>query len=440
LLVRGGIQVMSDRDLSFANLPWICQPDAIARWLSGLILAVVLLAITKRYQHYLVMPSCLLLAIGLFYLALWGSHTPIAEARSAGWLLGPFPKGGLWQPLMLPELSSINWSVILEQAGIIATLMFISLLSLVLTNSGIELAVERDIDLNTELQAVGIANLAAGIGSGMAGNQALPSTLLVHKMGAKNRLSGVFKTVPCTAVLVLGSSFLSFFPKPILGSLLLYLGIDLLIQWVYKAASKLPRSDYLTVLLILVVINAVGFLEGVVVGLILSVLLFVVKYSRINVAKNELSGATQQSHVERTAEQRQLLQQQGEAIYILQLHGFIFFGTANRLLKQVRDRIAQAPHNPLRFIVLDFHLVSGIDSSAVLSFSKMAKLVQQQNLTLAFAGVEPQVEALLHQGDVLADPPPNIQIFPDFDRGLAWCEDRILQLEGKAEPSAVISV
>lgn len=426
LLVRGGIQVMSDRDLSFANLVSICQPTAISHWLTGLGLAVVLLVATKRYQHYLVMPGSLLLAIGLFYLVLWGTHTPIPEARTLGWLLGPFPEGGLWQPLTLPQLSLVNWSVILEQAGIIATLMFISLLSLVLTNNGIELAVERDIDLNSELQAVGIANLAAGIGSGMAGNQALPSTLLVHKMGAKNRLSGVFKTVPCTAVLVLGASFLSFFPKPILGSLLLYLGIDLLIQWVYKAAFKLPLTDYLTVLSIMVAINAIGFLEGVVLGLVLSVLLFVVKYSRVNVAKHEFSGATQQSNVERTDEQRKLLQQKGDAIYILQLQGFIFFGTANSLLDQIRQRLTLASPQALRFLVLDFHLVSGIDSSAVLNFSKIAKLAQQNDLTVVFAGVEPQIEAPLQQGDVFATPGPHLQLFPHFDEGLAWCENQVL--------------
>ncbi|MGD2181314.1 SulP family inorganic anion transporter [Lusitaniella coriacea] len=434
LLVAGGIQVMTDRALSLSQLPFLIQLPLFLHWLPGLILALLLLLVSKRYQHYLIMPGSLLCAIGSFYAILFFSHTPITTARTNGWLLGPFPQGGLWHPLKMAEFTQIDWGIILEQSGTIATLMFISLLSLVLTNNGIELAVERDINLSRELKAVGIANLAAGMGSGMAGNQALPSTLLVHKMGANNRLAGVFKLIPCTAVLILGSSFLSFFPKPILGGLLLYLGIDLLWQWVYKAAFKLPVLDYLTVLSIAIAINIFGFLQGVVFGLTLSVFLFTLKYSRVDATKNESSGAIQRSNIERSHEQVEILNQKGEQIYILQLHGFIFFGTANQLLDQVRDRVEQIPQKPLNYILLDFHLVSGLDSSAVLSFYKIKKLAQQQNLILVYAGLESTVETLLQQGEALEES-PQIQTFPKFDRGLAWCEEQILQLECREELS-----
>ncbi|NEO28394.1 MAG: SulP family inorganic anion transporter, partial [Kamptonema sp. SIO4C4] len=350
---------------------------------------------------------------------------PLDVVREQGWLLGPFPQGELWQPLTFSQFQAVNWWVIIKQSGTIATLMFISLLSLVLTNNGIELAVEKEIDLNNELQAVGLANIAAGIGSGMAGNQALPSTLLVHKMGANYRLAGVFKLIPCLLVLVLGSEFLAYFPKPILGCLLLYLGIDLLVQWLYKAAFKLPLTDYLTVWLILVVINSVGFLQGVLVGLGMSVLLFVVNYSRVNVTKDEFSGAACQSDLERNPQQLKILQQSGNKIYVLQLQGFIFFGTANKLLEQVRDRITQLKPNSLQYIIIDFHLVSGIDSSAVLNFSKIKKLAEQHNITLVYIGITDKMNQFLKRGEAIDS--PEIQFFSTLNEGLAWCEDNILQ-------------
>ena len=94
----------------------------------------------------------------------------------------------LWQPLKLADLASY-WEQILSQGGTIAAVTFVSLVSLVLTNSGIELVVGKEIELNKELESIGMANFLAGLGTGMVGNQALLSTLLVHKMKANNRLA-----------------------------------------------------------------------------------------------------------------------------------------------------------------------------------------------------------------------------------------------------------
>lgn len=427
LLIRGGMQVMTDLPLDFRHLQDLAALSQWGHWLAGLGLAIALLVLTKRYQHYLMMPGILLVAIALFYGTLLATHTDIATARMQGWLLGPFPQGNLWQPLQFSDGTAIDWSIILEQTGAIATLMFISLLSLVLTNNGIELAIEREIDLNRELQAVGLANIAAGLGSGMAGNQALPSTILVHKMKANHRLAGVFKLIPCGAVLILGASFLSLFPKPILGALLLYLGIDLLIQWAYKSFFKLPLTDYGTVVAIAVAINIFGFLQGVILGLATSVILFTIKYSRIEATKNELSGIDRHSSHQRRPEEYQVLQTYGDQIYILQLHGFIFFGRANSLLEQVRQRLQQFPQRKVKFLILDFHLVSSLDSSAVLTLTKIKKLAEQYKIVLVFAGVAANLEKLLHQGDAIDRDSEAIKNFSDFNSSLAWCEDQILQ-------------
>lgn len=447
LLVDGFIQITTDQPLSFGNLALLSQPEMVLRWLPGLIFAIVLLLATHFFKHYSVMPGTLLAFTGVFYGVLWATHTPIAEAQASGFLLGPFPEGNLWHPITLTDLSQVDWSIILQQGDSIITVVFISLLSLVLSNSGIELVVGRDISLNSELQAIGLANLTSGLSSGMVGNQALPSTLLVHDIGAKSRLSGIFAALPCVAVLVLGSSFLSYFPKPVLGSLILYLGISLLIQWVYEAWFRLPLVDYLTVLVILVVINAVGFLQGVIVGFVIAVVLFMYNYSTVDVAENVLSGATTRSNVERSPCQNRTLSEQGGQIFILKLQGFLFFGTANELLNKVRDRalapetetIDSQPHQPLRYVLLDFHQVSGIDASAVLTFNKILRIARKQKFTLLFTNLQPELQAELIRGEGFEPDSSLCQVFPDIDRGLEWCENQILAQEAVAleDPKAI---
>ena len=96
------------------------------------------------------------------------------------------------------------------------------------------------------------------------------------------------------------SAVLSFFPRIILGGLLFNLGLSFLVDWLYSTWSRVPKTDYTIILLIFLVIGTVGFLEGVITGLLMSVILFVVSYSKVEIIKHELTGKTFHSNVERS--------------------------------------------------------------------------------------------------------------------------------------------
>lgn len=427
LLFSSSIDVMSDVPLSWVDIPALFQPDVLFRWLSGLIFAVVLLVISRRYSHWLIIPVSIVAAIGLFYILLLLTNTSIPEAIASGWLLSPFSEGSLWQPLNISELTLVNWSVIFAHIGNSITIMVISAIGILLTASSLELIAEYDIDMNRELLVAGIANLAVGLGGGVVGYHTLSDTVLAYRMGARSRLVGLITAGVFVAALIFGSSVLALFPKPVLGGLLLYLGLDLLVEWVYEARSKFPLADYCIVLLILVVIGAVGFLQGVGVGLVVAVILFVINYSRLSVAKRILSGANHQSHVQRPLNQSRLLREKGDQIYILELQGLIFFGTANKLLNQIRQRISAPDQQPVRFVLLDFRQVSGLDSSAVRSFIKLKQVAQKQLFSLIFTHLSPMAIKQLQQDGALETEDPLCQVFPDLDRGLEWCESQILE-------------
>jgi len=239
------------------------------------------------------------------------------------------------------------------------------------------------VDLNHELRAAGLANLLSGLGGGMVGYHALSLSTLSHRIGARGRLPGLIAGALALVMLFAGSALFAFFPKPILGGLLIFLGLDFLVEWVVVAWHKLSPAEYAVVLLILVVIAATNFLIGVGVGLAAMIVLFVLSYSRINVVHHALSGAEISSNVERCAYHRRVLESDlGRHIYILELQGFLFFGTSNALLERLRARVADDEQPPVRYIVLDFRRVTGLDSSAVLSFVKGRQLAEPQGITL----------------------------------------------------------
>ncbi len=357
LLAAGSFSVMTDMSITLGNFTQLFQSDVLIHWLPGLVFAVTLLLVLRRSSHSLVIPGMLALSIGLFYivLALLGIST--SEAARLGWLLGPFEQEALFRPLTPASLALVDWSAILTQLDKIGAVVVLSLISLLLNASALEVAVKEDIDMNRELKTTGIANLVAGLFGSTVGYPALSMTVLTHRLNAKTRWAGVFAALVAGGTLLFGADALSYFPKPMLGGILLFMGLSFLVEWVVDARARLPRIDYLLVLMILIAIASIGFLEGIAVGVLAAVVMFVVSYSRINAVKHTLSGATYHSKVERPLVHRQTLQERGGEIFILRLQGFIFFGTAQKLLDQIRDRLNDPGQPRLRFVVLDFRQV-----------------------------------------------------------------------------------
>jgi SulP family sulfate permease len=206
----------------------------------------------------------------------------------------------------------------------------------------------------------------------------------------------------------------------------MFLGLSFLIEWVYEAWFKLPKVDYFIVIMILVVIAFAGFLQGVTLGLVATVFLFVLSYSRTNVVKHTLSGANFSSRVSREGNQQQILQEKGEEIYILQLQGFIFFGTANTLLGRVRRRITD-PHRALpRFLLFDFKQVTGLDTTAMLSFSKMRQIAEANGIGLVFSNMSKEGRLQFKAGGFEDAGAGSVRFIYDTDHALEWCEDQLL--------------
>lgn len=426
LLTIGSISMLTNQPFGLA----IFQPEQLVRWLPGLLFALALMIILTRTSHTMVIPGMIVGGTLLFYLVVLLLRVPVTELSAGGWLLGPFPEGGLWQPVSLSDFALVQWGAVGRQAINIATVVVMSAVALLLNGTGIEIAMRRDMDLNRELKVAGMANILSGLVGGTVGFHQLSITAINHKMGLSNRLMALLTAVICTLTLFFGAAALALFPKAVLGGLLLFLGLAFLKEWVLDAWSALPKLDYAIVVIILLVTAAVGFLEAVGVGLLTAVILFVINYSRIDVVRHELSAATQQSRVTRPPHQQALLHRHGEQVYILRLHGFVFFGTADNLMNRIRERLANSSLPPVQIILLDFRRVTAIDSTASLSFNKLQQLADAKVITLILTELSDQIEQQLKQNGFGEN--GRVQIFPDLDRGLAWCEEKILATVDKS--------
>jgi len=427
LIVKFSFTMMTDMDLTLVNLEHFIESHILFQWFPGLVFAVVMLLAGRRFSHYLLTPGILTGSIILFYGIMFTQGFTFGELENRGFLLGPFPEGGLFPGFPFQYVPDFRWDLFLVHLPAIATMMILSAISVLFNYSGLELIVKEDFDLDKELRLTGYSNILAGIAGTPAGYLTLSETSLAYNIGSRSRLPSIIVAVFCGIALLIGAQALSIFPKVILGGLLLNLGLEFLVEWLVDTWKKLHKSDYLVIVLILIVIGTVGFLEGIVIGLLMSIALFVINYSKVEVVKYELTGKTFNSNVERSEYLRKILDDNGDQIFILPLQGFIFFGTANKLLQRVLDRIENDTRNSMKYLLSDFRQVTGMDSSAVNSFNKLKIMAENHKFQVLLCGLDQDInEQLLIEG-LIPDDSNLIQTFVDLDHGLEWCEEQIIQ-------------
>jgi len=426
LIVKFAFIMTAGMGLSLANLVSLFDQAILSKWFPGLIFGLIMLISSRYIKHYLLIPALIAIGITSFYAIMFFYGFSFTHLESNGYLLGPFPEGGLFQGLPLKYLSDFKWSIFLEQLPAIGTMMILNAISVLFNYSGLEIIIKKDLDLDQELKTTGIGNIIAGLGGAPPGHLSLGGTLLAISIGSKSKLTNIVIALLCAITLFFGSAVLSFFPRIILGGLLFNLGLSFLVDWLYSTWSRVPKTDYTIILLIFLVIGTVGFLEGVITGLLMSVILFVVSYSKVEIIKHELTGKTFHSNVERSESIKNIIDDSGDQTLILPLQGFIFFGSANRLLERIKLHLQSQNENNLKYLVFDFKQVTGVDSSTINSFNKLRILAELDNFQVLFCNLTPEIISQFEVEGLFADSMDLFLKFEDLDHGMEWCEEQII--------------
>ena len=181
-----------------------------------------------------------------------------------------------------------------------------------------------------------------------------------------------------------------------------------------------------------------GFLQAIAVGVLVAAALFVIQYSRVSIIRNALNGQNFHSNVDRPKAHRDLLNERGAEIHILRLQGFIFFGTIQAILNDVRRRLAQEGLPRFGYLVLDFQRVTRLDSSAVFGIKRLKQLTQASGVLMVWTQVSPAIQHQLERGGLVDRTDDTFIILPTLDHGVEWCENRILAANGTANLTAFV--
>lgn len=415
LLLSGGVQTIAP-DISLQTLFTL---PMLLRWVPAFILAALMYFFGQRIATPFFVPTFLVLVGIAFYLVTLLLGISYPQLTADGWYLANISSASVTALQEHINFAGINWRAIAGQFDKILIIAGGSVLAMLLNTSGVEMSLQEDLDLDRDLQVTGLGNMLAAVVGGWPAYVSPAQTSINAPNKQQLPLTAPLYALICVAFYLLGASLLSYVPVLIFAVVLIYIGIDFLVDWLIVPFKNLSRLDYGILLVIVGVVSVFGLLTGVAVGLVLAVLLFVMKYSRIKIIRHQLSGAEQRSRFSRGITQTQYLQSIGAQTQILSLQGYMFFGTANTLLEKVR---VLSDNHDVRFVILDFENVTGLDSTALLSFAKMAQALNKRNTQLLFSGLDSLTEQQMREhGDINQLP------FASLDDALRYVENLQLQ-------------
>jgi SulP family sulfate permease len=234
-------------------------------------------------------------------------------------------------------------------------------------------------------------------------------------------------TILVVVAMMLGvPDILSYMPKAILVGLIIFSALELFYEWLYQAFWRLPYEDYLLILSIFLTAIFFGFMISIVLGVLLASAFFLVKYSRINNVKYEITGKEFRSKHKYPYSVEQYLRRVGKRTLILKLQGYLFFGSSRRLLEHIYYILKEARAGHYVNLILDFHLVPGLDISSVVNFITIGEIAKKYQVQYLISSARKDVKDQFTHMSSRQWLDQNILFMPSLDYALEWCESRYL--------------
>lgn len=325
----------------------------------------------------------------------------------------------------------MHWDAIVEVVPAMMALTFFGILHVPINVPALALNTGEDnADLDKELKLHGYSNVLSGCMGSIQNYLVYANTVLFVRSGGDKRLAGYMLAVFTFGVMVIGPTILGFIPVMMVGTLIFDLGFELLLEAIWLPRKKLKVAEYLTVIVIVLVMGMHDFVVGIGVGIILAFISLIIQTSRVSPVRGSYDGGIVSSTVRRNPSQHHYLKQVGRQIHIMKLTGYLFFGTIVSVEAKIRALLDDGAFSrkPIKFLILDLWHVTGLDYSAGEAFNTISRLLAKKGVLFVLSGVDAEGQlgrSLRAVG--LDNDKIEVMILPNLNSALESCENELLK-------------
>lgn len=316
-------------------------------------------------------------------------------AWALGWqaqgvkIVGTIPQG--LPPLTWPQWDVSLWRELAMPALLISVVGFVESVSV-----GQTLAAQRRqrIEPDQELVALGASNLSAAFTGGFPVTGGFARSVVNFDAGAQTPAAGVYTAVGITLASLLLTPALYFLPQATLSATIIVAVLSLVDFSILQRTWVYSKADFAAVAATLLATLGWGVETGLVIGVGVSLALYLFRTSRPHIAEVGLIPGTEhfrnvQRYKVRTSPQ----------LLTLRVDESLYFANARSLEDRINDVIAS--HPALRHVVLQCSAINDIDASALHSLESIDQRLNDAGVLLHLSEVKGPVMDRLRLTDFL---------------------------------------
>ena len=390
---------------------------------------LLFLAMMKHKNSLFLLAMVITAAVAGYSVNMFGGG---AELKSLGLGLPYIKEGAVTHALHLLKdgYGNVEWAAIKDNSLHIGALTVLMILTSMFRITNLETLLGREVELNNEYRSLGAVNMFSGLAGGMPVSVAYGRSVGNHQTGGRGPIAGIVAGLVCAAGLFYADMIIPYVPRFIPEGLVVYFGLDLIYIWLFKTKTAFTRRDDMWMLWMTFFATVFfGLLVGIGFGVIQALLVTVKRNSLGGVIRNVLSGANHRSNVDRAPAQQRTLKEFGDHIYIVRLQGFLFLGSMQLLLNQIRERLDDKDKLPVEFLLLDFRQVTGLASAAGIGFEKLRLLLDEYDLEIIITSAPLELENHFEESGLVGEGEGQFRAFFNLDYALEQCENSVLDAE-----------
>jgi MFS superfamily sulfate permease-like transporter len=298
-------------------------------------------------------------------------------------VVGSLPAG--LPPISLPRLSTGDIVALLPASAAIA---FIAAADTIVSSTAFAHRNRYEVDANRDLVGLGAANLASGVSGGITTSASAARTAVVEMVGGRSQIASVTAALLMVTVLLFLTRPLEKVPTAALAAVVVGAVVRLIEIRSLRALWRIRRTEFAIAMATIVGAVTVGLLQGIIIGVSLSLLDHLVRVAVLRWG-GEPPGRAGPVMIATAPAADEIL---------VRFNGLLFFANAHRLKEAVRARVNEQP--AATRVVVDASRVTDADATVAEMLAELGDDLADHGVTLELTELRPPVRDVLKEGVV----------------------------------------
>jgi sulfate permease, SulP family len=322
-------------------------------------------------------------------------------------VIGDIPQG--FPALQLDELAGITPEMISTILTSAITLAALGSIDSLLTSVVADNITKTKHNSNRELVGQGIGNTVGGFFGGIPGAGATMRTLVNIRSGGRHRISGIIHALTLLTVLLGAGRYAALIPNSVLAGILITVGIGILDYKGFRHLTRVPRTDAVIMIIVLLATVFLDLLTAVGIGMVLGSLLFMKKMSDITEDKIQISDLS-----EKDLAGKEMPAGMQENVLVKRLDGPLFFGLAASFQEKMNAL------NDIRYVILRMERVPFIDQTGLYALEESIVSLEKKGINVLLSGTQKQPEEMLRRIEIIPRHIAEEHLFNSFSDCIHW--------------------